>query len=296
MMNRPSGLKNASSGTRKVWPAARSPGRGNSQRTRPCGSTMTSRLFSLSAMSRSAGSTDGSEPGCTCPTSCEAPAHGCASGGVRWTVAGTLRGVDVLALAADDGGRFVNRAVCAVGWALGSATTIAVSTARTTAEPPRNRWTRAVAMRTPHVYGVAGPMSSRAGERASGRTGRHPHRQPVRLVNAYPCAATCTRTICAISTKWQISADSAGLGSGVDGRDHRVGVAVQVVDLLLQRLRVRTHDVRHAESDDDVGDALVLEPLHAVDGVRIERDHVDLERLVRYSLGLADLGDAREQR
>src|SRR5665213_2200617 len=58
----PSGVKKASSGVRKLCPGARSPGRGNSQVTRPCGSTTIRRLLLRSAISTGAGSTEGSDP------------------------------------------------------------------------------------------------------------------------------------------------------------------------------------------------------------------------------------------
>jgi hypothetical protein len=76
MMDRPSGEKNASSGWANVWPRARSPGRGNSHLIRPCGSTISSRLLWWSAMSTSAGSTAGSEPGASRP----GPAAGASQG------------------------------------------------------------------------------------------------------------------------------------------------------------------------------------------------------------------------
>ena len=77
-------------------------------------------------------------------------------------------------------------------------------------------------------------------------------------------------------------------------RDHAVRVAAQRVELLLQRGGVGLVGV--AEADDRVGDALVLEPADAVDGVGVHRDHVDLERLVRGALLLAVLRELREQR
>src|SRR4051794_6180002 len=55
--------------------------------------------------------------------------------------------------------------------------------------------------------------------------------------------------------------------SSVDLVDDLLGVPLEVLDLLLERLGVGTHDVRHAEADDAVGDALVLQALDAVGGV-----------------------------
>ena len=48
---------------RNVWPAAKSPGCGQVQRIWPCGSTMSKRLFNLSATSTGPGRTFGSDPG-----------------------------------------------------------------------------------------------------------------------------------------------------------------------------------------------------------------------------------------
>src|SRR5688572_8176831 len=72
--------------------------------------------------------------------------------------------------------------------------------------------------------------------------------------------------------------------SSLDLRDDRLGEPLEVLDLLRQRLRVGTLDVRQPEPDDHIGDPAVLEALAAVDGVRVQGDHVLLERLVRNSL------------
>src|SRR5450830_231077 len=65
----PSRLKKTSSGIRKVWPAARSPGCGHCHSTWPWGLTTTRRLFFLSAMMIGPGRTLGSEPGARAPGS-----------------------------------------------------------------------------------------------------------------------------------------------------------------------------------------------------------------------------------
>ncbi len=89
------------------------------------------------------------------------------------------------------------------------------------------------------------------------------------------------------------------LGDGVAHCEHlgddRVGVLLEVLDLRLERLGVRALDVGHPEADDAVGDALVLEPLDAVDVVGVVRDHVHLEVVPGVALRLADLGQPREQ-
>ena len=43
-----------------------------------------------------------------------------------------------------------------------------------------------------------------------------------------------------------------------------------MADLGIERLGVLTHDVGNPEADDDVGDALVLEALDAVERVGVE--------------------------
>ena len=60
------GVKNASSGTVKVCPGRRSPGRGNSQPIRPAGRRSAAGCSAWSAISTGPGSTDGSEPGARC--------------------------------------------------------------------------------------------------------------------------------------------------------------------------------------------------------------------------------------
>ena len=63
MMYFPSGVKKESSGMLKVWPGARSPGRGNSQTIDPCGLTTINRLLDRSAIKIGPGSTEGFDPG-----------------------------------------------------------------------------------------------------------------------------------------------------------------------------------------------------------------------------------------
>src|SRR5450759_1776265 len=90
----PSGVKNTSSGRTKVWPGARSPGRGNSHSVRPCGSMSTSRLLSSSATRTGPGSTCGSEPGArNAPVSGESRASAPAMVPVTGVVAGFVAGV-----------------------------------------------------------------------------------------------------------------------------------------------------------------------------------------------------------
>src|SRR5664279_1390747 len=62
-----SGLNHATSGALNVWPAARSPARGNCHRFRPLESMMSTRLPFPSAISTGPGSTEGSEPGASQP-------------------------------------------------------------------------------------------------------------------------------------------------------------------------------------------------------------------------------------
>src|SRR3954469_25706213 len=88
MISLPSAEKNASSGILNVSPGARSPGRGNRHRTLPCGSTISSRSFFLSAMRMGPGSTDGSEPGARCPEARAGPSHAAVRYG-SWRAVGT---------------------------------------------------------------------------------------------------------------------------------------------------------------------------------------------------------------
>src|SRR5882757_7087935 len=60
-------------------------------------------------------------------------------------------------------------------------------------------------------------------------------------------------------------------------RDDVLREPLQVADLVVERLGVLPHDVGDSEADDDVGDALVLEALDAVEGEPVDRDDVDLE-------------------
>src|SRR5689334_21648960 len=67
--------------------------------------------------------------------------------------------------------------------------------------------------------------------------------------------------------------DDVLLGFGDDG----VGVAAEVGELGVQGLGVGAGDVGPAEADDEVGDTLVFQAAHAVGGVGVGGDHVDLE-------------------
>src|SRR4051794_18583640 len=87
----------------------------------------------------------------------------------------------------------------------------------------------------------------------------------------------------------RLSLTSAGL------RDDVLGVPLEVLDLLLERLGVGSDDVGHPEAHDAVGDALVLQPLDAVEVVGVVRDGVDLEVVAGVALPGADLGEPGEQ-
>ena len=71
------------------------------------------------------------------------------------------------------------------------------------------------------------------------------------------------------------------MASAPTGGDDVGGVALDGVDLLLQRLGIRTDDVGPSEPHDHVGDTQVLETLDTVDGEGVQPDDVDLERFVR---------------
>jgi hypothetical protein len=75
-------------------------------------------------------------------------------------------------------------------------------------------------------------------------------------------------------------------------RDHVVGVAPQVVDLLGER-RVR-HVIGVAEANDDVRDAEILEHANAVGRVGVQGDHMDLERLPLPPTGTSKLRQTPE--
>ena len=77
--------------------------------------------------------------------------------------------------------------------------------------------------------------------------------------------------------------------------DDALGVALEVLDLLLEGLGVGALDVGHPEADDAVGDALVLEALDAVEVVGVVGDDVHLEVVAGVALLLADLGEPGEQ-
>src|ERR1019366_9475292 len=136
-MSRPSGEKKASSGRRKACPLARPPGCGNCHRTRPWGSTMSSRSFQLSAMRTSPGSTDGSEPATRCPGPRAADSQG---GGPRMgpsaACAGTVRGWLV---PTGRPARAGTPAACGMAAAGGTAAPGGMPAARGAAEPDATR-------------------------------------------------------------------------------------------------------------------------------------------------------------
>src|SRR6478735_6851989 len=110
------------------------------------------------------------------------------------------------------------------------------------------------------------------------------------------CCATSSTTVPRWSRKarWRLSRNHPQRRSSVDLVDDLLGVPLEVLDLLLERLGVRAHDVRHPEADDAVRDALVLQALDAVGGVGVVRDHVHLEVVARVALLLADLREPGE--
>src|SRR5438270_2378 len=73
-----------------------------------------------------------------------------------------------------------------------------------------------------------------------------------------------------------------------------VGEAVERVELLLQGLCIGPRRVRPPEADDRVGHPHVLETMCAVDRERVERDHVDVERVPLAAVLGAELVQTRE--
>src|SRR6516164_3593601 len=185
----------------------------------------------------------------------------------------------------------VSRAFASTRWVGSTALSSKdVSLPRASPKPPGNTKSRCMSMITSAV--VAGLKSRSNGSAAivamSPPVGQHEARRPRAgrsatgllppALNDQRSAYNCVHTVDA--------ENSPELG------DDRVGVAAEVGELVVEGLGVGAGDVGPAETDDEVGDALVLEAAHAVEGIGAGRDHVHLERPVRGALLGAEAGQA----